>query len=318
MNERKIMSETSFVPKIDNCYLKFGNYHRIEKIIESKRFYPIWITGLSGNGKTQMVEQACANTGREFIRVNFTIETDENDLIGGWRIQNGETVFHEGPIVQALRKGAVLLLDEVDAGHTNRLLTLQPILEGKGVLIKATGEWVEPSEGFQVFATSNTKGRGSEDGKFIGTNIMNGAFLDRFCGMIEQDYPNIEHEEMILKRAFVEFHWKGKRDLSTLTAKDMAPATEFITKLCKWSSNIRNAYTDGAVDEVITTRSLVNIIKGYSIMDNPKEAIAMACSRYDSNTRDAFLEYYSLINGDEEQYQPSQESDDNNLDDIQF
>ena len=312
-----------YVPDIDPRYYVYGNFEKILSIIESGKFYPIWITGLSGNGKTQMIEQACARAGlpkqyydnslsnkektqiltdhigkgRELIRVNFTMETDENDLLGGFRLVNGDTEFHEGPVIEALRRGAVLLLDEVDVGHTNRIMCLQSVLEGKGVLLKATGEFVKPKAGFQVFATSNTRGRGSEDGKFIGTNIMNGAFLDRFAGMFFQDYPPAEIEDFILKRYFISYHWSEKNKDDDIDADELKKAAVFIAKLCKWAAHIRESHKVGSVEEVITTRALINIIQGYSIFNDAEMAIELACERFDPAVKQGFLDIYQKYNG---------------------
>jgi MoxR-like ATPase len=291
----------NFVPAVDENYFRWGNFDNILKIIESKRFYPLWITGLSGNGKTQMIEQACAVAGREYIRVNFTNETDESDLIGSLRLdyldksesKNVGTVFHEGPVVTALRRGAILLLDEVDAGHTNKILVLQSVLEGKGVLIKSTGEFVKPAPGFQVFATSNTKGRGSETGAFIGTNIMNGAFLDRFGGMMFQSYPPQEVEEKILKRYFTTYHWAEKQD--EIMDKELIQASQFIIRLCAWADLIRKSYDNHACEEVITTRTLINIVQGFAIFGNETLAIELACERFDTHVKDTFLSVYGKL-----------------------
>ena len=320
----------SYIPQIDFKYYTYGNYEKVLNIIESKKFFPIWITGLAGNGKTQMVEQACARAGidpeyhstddqkkktqilqdhsgkgREFIRVNFTMETDENDLIGGFRLDylNTEdgadvgTVFHEGPVVQALRKGAVLLLDEIDVGHTNKIMCLQSVLEGKGVLIKATGEYVKPAPGFQIFATSNTKGRGSEDGTFIGTNIMNGAFLDRFAGTLFQAYPPPKIESNILKRYFLNYHWAERASENDISEDEYSHAATFVSDLCKWAKQIRETYYKGACEEVITTRSLINIIQGYSIFGDPELAIELSCERFDSATKESFVQMYKKLSG---------------------
>lgn len=309
-NQNSKSDVVSYVPDVDKRYYTYGNFNKVKDIIDSKKFYPIWITGLAGNGKTQMVEQACAATDREFIRVNFTMETDENDLIGHQTLDykvNADnskeeigSVFHEGPVVEALRRGAVLLLDEIDVGHTNKIMCLQPVLEGKGVLIKSTGEFVKPAPGFQIFATSNTKGKGSEDGKFIGTNIMNGAFLDRFSGTIEQTYPPKKIEENILKRYFINYHWADRASETDVTKDELNQAAVLCAKLCEWASSIRDAYDNGAVDEVITTRSLINIIQGYSIFGNPMQAIELSCSRFDEATKESFIDFYKKLNDTED------------------
>lgn len=320
-------NEINYVPDVDVLYYTYGNFKTVKKIIESRKFYPIWVSGLSGNGKTQMIEQACAradmpnytNTktstalekskaysgkGREFIRVNFTMETDENDLIGSMRLDYKEnadgtkeeigTTFHEGPVTEALRRGAILLLDEVDIGHTNRIMCLQSVMEGKGVLIKATGEYVKAAPGFQIFATSNTKGKASEDGRFIGTNIMNAAFLDRFAGTIVQDYPTIKIESELLKQYFIQFHWSHLKE-EDISKEEINAALEFISQLCVWADQIRKTFVKGGVSEIITTRTLINVIQGYSILGKQKEAISMACERFDSATKDSFVSMYEKL-----------------------
>lgn len=342
-----------FIPEYDPTYVRWGNFVDVLKIIESKKFYPCWITGLSGNGKTQMIEQACAlagidkkffdpivskdknerarlyqekdrildqnagKYGREFIRVNFTIDTDEIDLIGGIKLDllnDGKdevgTVFQDGPVVTALRKGAVLLLDEVDIGHTNKIMCLQSVLEGKGVLIKATGEFVKPAPGFQVFATSNTKGKGSDNGMFMGANIMNSAFIDRFAGMMFQDYPPKEIEQTILEKCFPQFHWADHRDKSSIKPEEIKQARLFISKLCEWASYIRKTVNEiDEINEVITTRTLINIIKGYSIFGDKLTAIGYALERYPESIGKQFMQYYTKID-------PDILKDDNDLKDI--
>ena len=237
----------NLVPSKDPNFVPFGNFPDVKKIIQSGIFYPTFITGLSGNGKTLGIEQACAALKRELIRVNITIETDEDDLIGGFRLVNGETVWHNGPVIEALERGAILLLDEVDLG-SNKLMCLQSVLEGKGYLIKKTGEWVTPKKGFTILATANTKGQGSEDGKFIGTQIMNEAMLERFAITMQQEYPPVTTERNILKK---EMALSGDVD------------EDFAKKLVDWADIIRKTYYEGAIDDVITTRSLVHIVNAY-------------------------------------------------------
>ena len=292
------MPNQNYIPDESPYYIPFGNFETVKNIIDSKRFYPIWITGLAGNGKTQLIEQACAKAKREFIRINFTTETDEMDLIGGIRLENGNTVFKDGPVVEALRRGAILLLDEVDIGHTNKIMCLQSVMEGKGVFIKATGEKVPAAPGFNIFATSNTKGKGSEDGRFIGTNIMNGAFLDRFAGTIYQDYPPPEVENKILKHYAVDYMWTSKNKTKTDVTKDERDELGILIQtLIQWANNIRKAFHDGAVqcEEVITTRTLINIIQGFAILGDKNKAIELACERYDENTKDALMDFYKKI-----------------------
>ena len=270
-------SEQNLIPQKDDTFVKFGNFSDVKKIIQSRIFYPTFITGLSGNGKTFSVEQACAQLGRELIRVNITVETDEDDLIGGFRLVNGETVWHNGPVIEALQRGAVLLLDEIDLA-SNKILCLQSILEGKGVFLKKIGKFVAPAEGFQVFATANTKGKGSEDGRFIGTNVLNEAFLERFPVTFEQEYPTTATEQKIL----------GK------LCKD----EEFCKRLADWADIIRKTFYDGGIEEIISTRRLVHIVKAYSIFNDKAKAIQVCVNRFDDETKQAFLELYDKVDAD--------------------
>jgi hypothetical protein len=237
------------VPKKDPVFVPFGNYVDVKSIIKSKKFYPVFITGLSGNGKTMSILQACAENKKECIRVNVTIETDEDDLLGGYRLRDGQTVWQNGPVIEAMERGALLLLDEIDLA-SNKIMCLQPILEGSGVFVKKINKFVKPKEGFNVIATANTKGQGSEDGKFIGTNILNEAFLERFPVTFEQKYPNTKTEEKILNNTL---EASGKKD------------TDYISKLVTWADVIRKTYFDGGVDEIISTRRLVHIVQAYAI-----------------------------------------------------
>ena len=277
--------DISFIPSIDRDYVAWGNHKTVEKVIQSKLFYPIFITGLSGNGKTFMTEQVCAKLKREMIRVNITIETDEDDLLGGFRLVDGETVFHKGPVVDAMERGAVLLLDEVDLA-SNKILCLQPVLEGKGVYLKKINQWVTPAEGFTIIATANTKGKGSESGAFIGTNILNEAFLERFAVTIEQEYPTVGTEKKILGRVF-----------NTLGIED----SEFAAKLVDWADIIRRTYYDGGVDEVISTRRLVHISKAFSIFEDRMQAIDLCINRFDDETKESFKDLYTKIDVDVEE-----------------
>ena len=270
----------NLVPENDPLFVPFGNYKTVEKIIKSGMFYPVYVTGLSGNGKTFSVEQACAKTRREVIRVNFTLETDEDDLIGGFRLVNGETKFFKGPVIAAMEKGAVLLLDEIDLANPAKIMCLQSILEGKGYFIKKTGEFIKPADGFTVVATGNTKGKGSEDGRFIGTNVMNEAFLERFPITCEQDYPTPAIEKKILGKVFAD-----------LEVTD----TEYCEKLVDWADIIRKTFYDGGVDEVISTRRLVHIAKAYSIFEDRMTAIDMCINRFDDDTTQSFRELYAKI-----------------------
>ena len=276
--------EQNLIPQKDDTFVKFGNFGDIKKIIQSRLFYPTFITGLSGNGKTFSVEQACAQLNREVIRVNVTIETDEDDLIGGFRLVNGETVWHNGPVVEALSRGAVLLLDEIDLA-SNKILCLQSILEGKGVFLKKIGKFVQPAPGFNVMATANTKGKGSDDGRFVGTNILNEAFLERFPVTFEQDYPTSKIEQKILKNV-----------CDQLNVDD----SKFCEHLSNWADIIRKTFFDGGIDEVISTRRLVHIIRAYSIFGDKEKAIQVCVNRFDDETKQAFLELYDKVDGDVE------------------
>ena len=269
--------EQNLIPAKDDTFVSFGNFADIKKIIKSGLFYPTFITGLSGNGKTFSVEQACAQTKRELIRVNITIETDEDDLIGGFRLVNGETVWHNGPVIEALQRGAILLLDEIDLA-SNKILCLQSILEGKGVFLKKIGKFVAPSEGFNVFATANTKGKGSDDGRFIGTNVLNEAFLERFPVTFEQSYPVSAVEQKILMA--------------------LCDDTEFCKRLCDWADIIRKTFYDGGIEEIISTRRLVHIVRAYSIFNDKAKAIQVCVNRFDDETKQAFLELYDKVDAD--------------------
>ena len=272
----------NLIPRKDDTFVKFGNFGDIKKIIQSRLFYPTFITGLSGNGKTFSVEQACAQLKREMIRVNITIETDEDDLIGGFRLVNGETVWHNGPVIEALERGAILLLDEIDLA-SNKILCLQSILEGKGVFLKKIGKHVTPKEGFNVIATANTKGKGSDDGRFIGTNVLNEAFLERFPVTFEQSYPAPATEQKILEGVALDL---GVED------------RDFCKQLVKWSDIIRKTFYDGAIEEIISTRRLVHIIRAYSIFQDKAKAIQVCVNRFDDETKQAFLELYDKVDVD--------------------
>ena len=274
--------EQNLIPEKDNTFVKFGNFGDIRKIIESRLFYPTFITGLSGNGKTFSVEQACAQLGRELIRVNITIETDEDDLIGGFRLVDGNTAWHNGPVIEALERGAVLLLDEIDLA-SNKILCLQSILEGKGVFLKKIGKWIKPAAGFNVIATANTKGKGSDDGRFIGTNVLNEAFLERFPVTFEQEYPSPKIEQRILE---------GVAD--SLNVKD----TDFCKRLTDWADIIRKTFYDGGIEEIISTRRLVHIIRAYSIFQDKEKAIQVCVNRFDDETKQSFLELYDKVDVD--------------------
>ena len=267
------------VPKKDPIFVSFGNYPDVKQIIKSNQFYPVFITGLSGNGKTMGVTQACAELKKELIRVNITIETDEDDLLGGYRLKDGQTVWQNGPVIEAMERGAVLLLDEVDLA-SNKIMCLQPILEGSGVFVKKINKFVKPKDGFNVIATANTKGQGSEDGKFIGTNVLNEAFLERFPITFEQSYPTMKIEKKILTNTLKA---AGKTD------------DKFIDKLTTWADVIRKTYFDGGVDEIISTRRLVHITQAFAIFDNKMKAIQMCTNRFDDDTKNSFVELYTKV-----------------------
>ena len=274
--------EQNLIPDKDDTFVKFGNFNDIKKIIQSNLFYPTFITGLSGNGKTFSVEQVCALLRRELIRVNITIETDEDDLIGGFRLVNGETVWHNGPVIEALERGAVLLLDEVDLA-SNKILCLQSILEGKGVFLKKIGRFVKPAAGFTVVATANTKGKGSDDGRFIGTNVLNEAFLERFPVTFEQSYPSVSIEQKILEGVALNL---GVED------------RDFCKRLVDWADIIRKTFYDGGIEEIISTRRLVHIVRAYSIFQDKGKAIQVCVNRFDDETKQAFLELYDKVDVD--------------------
>jgi len=269
----------NLIPTTDDTFVKFGSFNDLKKIISSKLFYPTFITGLSGNGKTFGVEQACAQLKRELIRVNITIETDEDDLIGGFRLVNGETVWHNGPVIEALERGAILLLDEIDLA-SNKILCLQSILEGNGIFLKKIGRFVRPARGFNIFATANTKGKGSDDGRFIGTNVLNEAFLERFPVTFEQSYPAVKSEEKILHNV-----------AATLGVDD----TDFFKRLVDWADIIRKTFYDGGVEEVISTRRLVHIVRAYAIFGKKEKAIEVCVNRFDDETKQSFLELYDKV-----------------------
>ena len=269
----------NIVPQKDSNFVSFGNYPDVKNIIKSGQFYPLFITGLSGNGKTMSVTQACAELKKELIRVNITIETDEDDLLGGYRLKDGQTVWQNGPVIEAMERGAVLLLDEIDLA-SNKIMCLQPILEGSGVFVKKINKFVKPKDGFNVIATANTKGQGSEDGKFIGTNVLNEAFLERFPITFEQTYPTSKTEKKILSNTLKA---AGKKD------------DKFVDNLTTWADVIRKTYFDGGVDEVISTRRLVHITQAYSIFDNKMKAIQMCTNRFDDDTKNSFVELYTKV-----------------------
>ena len=269
----------SLVPSKDPLYVPFGHFNDIYSIVKSGRYYPAFVTGLSGNGKTFMIEQACAKAKREFFRVNITVETDEDDLLGHYALIDGNTVWQDGPVVKAMERGAVLLLDEIDLA-SSKIMCLQPVLEGNGVFLKKVNRFVAPSKGFTVLATANTKGKGSEDGRFIGTNILNEAFLERFPITVEQEYPSMSVERKILDKVF------GSLDVD---------AGDFSERLVTWADIIRKTFYEGGIDEIIATRRLVHIANAYAIFGDRKKAIEMCIARFDEDTKTSFLDLYSKV-----------------------
>lgn len=276
---QSVVNDEVFVPDADPTYVPWGNYKDIEAIVRSRVFYPTYITGLSGNGKTFMVEQACARLNREYVRVQVTPETDEDDLIGGFRLVNGETVFAKGPVIKAMEAGALLLIDEIDRG-SNKLMCLQGILEGKPVVIKKTGQVIKPADGFNVIATANTKGKGSEDGRFIAATIIDEAFLERFTITVEQAYPTLAVERKILMKHMEKYGVVDK---------------DYAEHLITWSETIRKTFEDGGVDEVISTRRLCHIIQSYGIFGDKMKAIELCIARFDGDTKEAFLDLYTKV-----------------------
>lgn len=276
---QSVTNSEVYVPSIDPYYVTWGNYRDVETIIKSGIFYPTYITGLSGNGKTFMVEQACAKLGREYVRIQVTPETDEDDLIGGFRLIDGETVFAKGPVIKAMEAGAVLLIDEIDRG-SNKIMALQGVLEGKPVLIKKTGEMVHPTKGFNVIATANTKGKGSEDGRFIAATVIDEAFLERFTVTIEQPYPSAAIEKKILKKHMEKFDSIDE---------------EFADRLTVWSETIRKTFEDEGVDEIVSTRRLCHIVQTFSIFGDRQKAVELCVNRFDEDTRAAFIDLYTKV-----------------------
>ena len=274
-----LLDDVKIIPEKMINYVPFGHFKDVKGIIKSKLFFPVFVTGLSGNGKTLMIEQVCAQLKRELYRVNITIETDEDDLMGGHTLQGGDIMFREGPVIKAMRKGAVLLLDEVDLG-SNKLMCLQSVLEGKGYLIKKTGEWVSPAKGFTILATANTKGQGSDDGKFIGTQIMNEAMLERFAITMQQEYPPVKTEKSILAK---EMELTGSVD------------SDFVEKLVDWADIIRKSYYEGAIDDVVTTRRLVHIVNAFRMFGDKMKSIELCVARFDEDTKASFMDLYTKI-----------------------
>ena len=283
MAPQSVVNKERTFAKVDPTFVPWGSFTDVKKVIQSEMFYPIYISGLSGNGKTFMVEQACAKLNKEFIRVQINPETDEDDLIGGFRLVNGETVFSKGPVLKAMENGAILLLDEIDRA-TNKIMCLQGILEGKPVLVKKTGEVVEPQPGFNIIATANTKGKGSEDGRFTAASIIDEAFLERFTISIDQQYPSAAIEKKIVIKHFEKFGMDINDDIE-----------EFTQKLIDWADIIRKTFFDDGVDEVISTRRLCHIVQTYSIFSDRMKAINLCIARFDDDTREAFLDLYTKV-----------------------
>ena len=271
---------TSLIPAKDSNFVPFGNYADLENIIKSKIFYPAYISGPTGNGKSTMVEQICAKHKRPLIRVNLNMMTDEEQLIGTKTLEDGNVLIVEGPVLIAMRTGCTLLLDEIDAGSANTLLCLQPILEGKPYYFKLKNEMIVPAEGFNIFATANTKGKGSDDGRYIGTNVLNEAFLERFAVTFEQDYPNAKIEQKIIENL-----------METYGCKDV----EFAETLVKWADAIRRTFADGGVDETITTRRMIHIVRAYAIFKKREKAVELCCNRFDTATKTAFIDLYEKV-----------------------
>ena len=281
MSVNLVMSSNieNLVPSKFEGFVPWGHTATIKKIVQSGLYYPLFVTGLSGNGKTLMIEQIHAEMKKELIRVNVTIETDEDDLLGGFRLINGETKFVPGPVIEAMNRGCTLLLDEIDLG-SNKLMCLQPVLEGKGVYLKKVNQWITPKKGFNVMSTANTKGQGSDDGMFIGTNVLNEAFLERFAITLEQPYASIAIEKKIIVGAMKKY---GKVD------------EKFADNLITWADVIRKTFADGGIDSVISTRRLDHIVKAFAIFGDKAKSIELCCARFDSDTKESFLDLYSKI-----------------------
>ena len=283
----------NLVPNKDETFVPFGFYKDLKKVLQGNLFYPIFISGLSGNGKTTMVEQVCANLKREAIRVNISIETDEDDLIGGNTLVDGNVVYREGPVLTAMKRGAILILDEIDRG-SNKMMCLQAILEGKPYFNKKTGETVSPAPGFNIVATANTKGRGSDDGKFISANILDEAFLERFAITVEQDYPTMATEKKIVLR---------KMDRANIQDDD------FATHLVTWSDVIRKTYYEGAIDELISTRRLEHIVNAFAVFGDKQKAVQLCVNRFDEDTKEAFIDLYAKVDPSVELEESTEETE---------
>jgi MoxR-like ATPase len=270
----------ALIPVKDSNFVPFGNYNDLENIIKSGIFYPAYISGPTGNGKSTMVEQICAKHKKPLIRVNLNMMTDEEQLIGSKTLVEGNVQVVEGPVLIAMRTGTTLLLDEIDAGSANTLLCLQPILEGKPYYFKLKNEMIVPAEGFNIIATANTKGKGSDDGRYIGTNVLNEAFLERFAVTFEQEYPAAKVEVKIIKNLMESYQCADE---------------EFAETLVKWADAIRKTFDDGGVDETITTRRMIHIVRAYAIFKNREKAVQLCCNRFDAATKTAFIDLYDKV-----------------------
>jgi MoxR-like ATPase len=269
----------NLIPEKNPQYVTWGHFKDIKTVIKSEIFYPIFVTGLSGNGKTSMIHEVCAKLKRDLIRINITVETDEDDLLGGFRLVDGETVWQDGPLVVAMKQGAIALIDEVDLA-SHKIMCLQPIMEGQPIYLKKINEVVYPAKGFNIVATANTKGKGSEDGRFMGTNILNEAFLDRFSATFYQEYPSPVAEAKILKKQFSLYEIEEDG---------------FVDNLVKWADVIRRSFKEGAVDEIITTRRLIDITKSFSIFRDRMKSVVMCLERFDDETRESFVDFYTKV-----------------------
>ena len=284
----------NMIPVRDEQYVPFGFFRDMKSIISSRIFYPVFVTGLSGNGKTTMVEQVCADLGRECVRVNVSVETDEDDLIGGNTLVDGNIVYREGPVLLAMKRGAVLLIDECDRG-SNKLMCLQAILEGKPYFNKKTGEVVHPADGFNIIATANTKGRGTDDGRFIAAQILDEAFLERFAITVEQEFPGVKVEKEIIMNKMKE-----------LKVDD----TEFCELLVTWADIIRKTFQEGGIDEIVSTRRLLHIVKAFAMFrKNRVKAIELCINRFDDETKSAFMDLYNKVDKPQENQAVSEGSD---------
>lgn len=272
------------IPLVDPNYVAFGHYRDVEKVIKSKMFFPILITGQSGNGKSSSVLQAHAKNKLPLIRMNMTKKTDEDTLIGSKTLVNGNVVIVEGPIITAMRNGCSVLLEEVDAAETNSIMCLQSILEGKPYYFSATAEYIVPETGFNIIMTANTKGQGSDDGRYIGTQVLNEAFLERIAFTFEQDYPTAAVEKKIVMN---------------IMASNGVDDEKFAEQLVKWADAIRRSFADGALDSLIATRRLEHIVRGYALFKDKKKAIALGVSRFDSLTKQAFVDLFDKISDDD-------------------